>query len=116
MTTTPPIITGDELAAWLKGTPDLTLCELCASAASDAVAAVIDPPPSPLPDGWVWADGARLAGLGVGGGAYKHLTAPGGGYQLDEVTYTDVFAVTSVALRKYSAFLAPLSAVGTMIG
>lgn len=114
--TDPPIVTGDELVAWLKGAPDADVAALCAGAASDAVAAVVDPPPDPLPEDWAWADGVRLAGLGVAGDAYKSLSAPGGGYVLDEVTFTDVFRLTSTIVRRYEPFYAASRAIGGMVG
>ena len=117
MSSTPPIITGEELAAFLKGTPDPALCALCAGAASEALEALVDQyldevTGEPLP----WSDGVRLAGTGVAADAYKSLSAPGGGYQMDEFTSTDVFRIVSTLLRRYEPFYNPTRAVGGMIG
>lgn len=117
MTVTPPIITGEELAAFLKGAPDPVLCDLVADAASEAVAAVVDQyidettgDPEP------WTAGVRLAATGVAADAYKSLSAPGGGYQMDEVTTAEAFRIVSTLLRRYEPFYNPTRAVAGMIG
>lgn len=112
----PAIITGADVAEFLKGTPDTGLCDLVAGAANEAIGAVVDAPPDPLPDPWVWPSGVRLAALGVATDAYKSLSAPGGGYQLDEVTVTDVWTVTSALVRRYEPFYNPARAIGGMVG
>jgi hypothetical protein len=112
----PPIITGDELAGFLKGQPDPALCDLCAGAASEALAAIVDAYVDDAGDPLPWSDGVRLAGLGVAADAYKSLSAPGGGYQMDEVTTAEAFRIVSTLLRRYEPFYNPTRAVGSMIG
>jgi hypothetical protein len=117
----PPIVDPAILAAWLGGSPNPDLVDLCAQAASDAIAVVVEPAPidadtDDVPDGWDWAAGVKLSGLGVAGDAYKALSAPGGGYQLDEVVYTDVFRMVSNLVRKYEALYAPSRAIGGLVG
>ena len=118
MTSIPPIVDPDALAAYLKGSPDPALVALCAGAASEAIAAVVDP--LPVDDGGapvgVWSDGVTLAGMGVAADAYKSLSALGGGYQMDELTMSDAFRIVSTLLRRYEAFYNPARAVGGMIG
>ena len=117
MTTTPPIVSGAELALFLKGAPDQVLCDLCAGAASEALAAVVDQYVDEVTgDPEPWPDGVRLAGIGVAADAYKSLSAPGGGYQMDEVTTAEAFRIVSTLLRRYEPFYNPVRAVGGMVG
>ena len=116
MTSTPPIVTGAELATFLGGAPNAAVCDLCAGAASEALSALVvldlDDQGAPLP----WSDGVRLAGMGVAADAYKSLSAPGGGYQMDELTTADAYRIVSTLLRRYEPFYNPTRAVGGMVG
>lgn len=112
----PPIVDPAVLTAWLGGVPNPDVVALCAAAADEAVRAVVDPPPADAPPEWVWPSGVSLAGLGVAGDTYKALSAPGGGYALDDVVFTDAFKLTSALLRKYEPLINPERAVGGMVG
>lgn len=115
--TVPPIVDAATLAAFLGGTPNPELVALCAAAASDAVAVVVDPPPVDAdPATWTWPPSVSLVGVGVGADAYKALSAPGAGYQLDEATFTDAFRVVSTLLRRYEPFYNAFRAIGGMVG
>jgi hypothetical protein len=113
--TVPPIVDAATLAAFLGGTPNAELVALCAAAASEAVAVVVDPPPVDADPAWSWPSGVTLVGVGVGADAYKAMSAPGAGYQLDEATYTDAFRVVSTLLRRYEPFYNGSRAIGGMI-
>jgi hypothetical protein len=93
---------------------------LCAAAADEAIRVVVDQPlvdaDGNVDDDFEWPAGVRFAGLGVAGDAYKSASAPGGGYQLDEFTTTDLFAITSTLVRRYEPFYNPARAVGGMVG
>lgn len=112
----PPILAAEDLAQLLGPQADIGLCEVIAPAVSDAVAAVVDAPPDPLPDGWVWPAGVTATGIGVGTDVYKSLVSPGGGFQMDEFTATDAYRITSVILRRYEPLYNPVRAVKGMIG
>ena len=116
MTSAPPIVTGAELAAFLGGTPNAALVELCAGAASEALFAIVDLYVDDAGDPLPWPDGVRLAGIGVAADAYKSLSAPGGGYQMDELTTAEAFRIVSTLLRRYEPFYNPSRAVGGMVG
>jgi hypothetical protein len=116
--TVPPIVTGAELVAWLGGAPDPAFCDLIASAVSDGIAVMVDPLPvddagAPVGD---WSDAVKVAGRDAGARVFKATRAPGGGYAMDEFTSTVEFAVTSALFRRYDGLLAPVRAVGGMIG
>lgn len=109
----PPLVTAAELIAYLDGPVDPVLAELIAEAVSAAVAAVVDPY-DPLVG--AWPPGPRAAALGVAGDVWKSFAAPGGGYQLDDNYATNVYAITSTVLRRYTVLLNPNRAVGGMVG
>jgi hypothetical protein len=114
--TDPPIVDPATLTAVLGGNPNPALVALVAGAASDAVAAVVDPPPDPLPDGWVWPDGVTAGALGVAVEAFREIQSGGAGIQLDADTITQLPRITSASVVRYSVFWAPTRAVGGMVG
>jgi hypothetical protein len=107
-----PITTGADLAEHLGGNPDAALCDLAAAAANAALSAIVDEPVDPDP----WADELVYVATVVGGDAYKAASGTGGGYQLDAVTFTDQFRVTSTLMRRYEPILAKYRKIGGMIG
>ena len=107
-----PIITGDDLADRLGGTPNPETVALLAEAASNMVAALVTMPADPDP----WPAEVTGAALGVGADLYKAATGTGGGYQLDATSYTDVYRMTATFLRRYEPMLATVRATGGMAG